>query len=68
MFLIPILQLESELYSYGGRKWTVEKQLKETKIRLPIEKMGKIQIINLWKIILSHVRLVAIFNHCRFLR
>lgn len=41
MFLIPILQLESELYSYGGRKWTVEKQLKETKIRLPIEKNGK---------------------------
>lgn len=41
MFLIPILQLESELYSYGGRKWTVEKQLKETKIRLPIEKNGE---------------------------
>lgn len=40
MFLIPVLQLESELYSYGGRKWTVEKQLKETKIRLPIEKNG----------------------------
>jgi len=41
MFLIPVLQLESELYSYGGRKWTVEKQLKETRIRLPIEKNGE---------------------------
>lgn len=36
-FLIPILNLESELYSYGGRKWTVEKQLKETRIKLPVE-------------------------------
>lgn len=35
-FLIPILKLESERYSYGGRKWTVEKQLKETKILLPV--------------------------------
>lgn len=38
LFLIPILKLESEMYSYGGRKWTVEKQLKETIIQLPIDK------------------------------
>lgn len=37
MFLIPILKLESEMYSYGGRKWTVEKQMKETLIMLPID-------------------------------
>ena len=36
LFLIPILKLESEKYSYGGRKWTVEKQLKETIIKLPV--------------------------------
>jgi len=36
MFLIQILKLESEMYSYGGRKWTVEKQLKETMIKLPV--------------------------------
>ena len=36
MFIIQILKLESEMYSYGGRKWTVEKQLKETKIKLPV--------------------------------
>lgn len=40
LFLIPILKLESEMYSYGGRKWTVEKQLKETMIKLPVEKKG----------------------------
>ena len=28
------------MYSYGGRKWTVEKQLKETKIKLPVEENG----------------------------
>ena len=37
MFLIPIFKLESEMYSYGGRKWTVEKQLKETLIKLPVD-------------------------------
>lgn len=37
MFLIPILKLESEMYSYGGRKWTVEKQMKETLIKLPVD-------------------------------
>lgn len=35
-FLIQILKLESELFSYGGRKWTVEKQLKQTMIKLPV--------------------------------
>ena len=25
------------MYAYGGRKWTVEKQLKETKIKLPVD-------------------------------
>ena len=37
MFIIPIIQLESQMYAYGGRKWTVEKQLKETKIKLPVD-------------------------------
>jgi hypothetical protein len=41
LFLIPILKLESKMYSYGGRKWTVEKQLKETAIKLPVDKNGK---------------------------
>jgi len=36
LFLIQILKLESEMYSYGGRKWTVEKQLKNTMIKLPV--------------------------------
>ncbi len=40
MFLIPILKLESEMYSYGGRKWTVEKQMKETLIKLPVDEKG----------------------------
>lgn len=40
MFFIPILKLESEMYGYGGRKWTVEKQLKKTKIKLPVNKAG----------------------------
>ena len=40
-FLIPILKLESELYSYGGRKWTVEKQLKETVLKLPADENGE---------------------------
>lgn len=40
LFLIPILKLESEMYSYGGRKWTVEKQLKETAIKLPVDEKG----------------------------
>lgn len=40
LFLIPILKLESEMYSYGGRKWTVEKQLKETNIKLPVDEKG----------------------------
>lgn len=37
LFLIPIIQLESQMYAYGGRKWTVEQQLKETKIKLPVD-------------------------------
>lgn len=37
MFLIQILKLEAELYSYGGRKWTVEQQLKNTYIKLPVK-------------------------------
>lgn len=41
LFLIPILNLESEMYSYGGRKWTVEKQLKETMIMLPVVANGE---------------------------
>jgi len=40
MFLIPIIQLESEMYTYGGRKWTVEEQLKKTKIKLPVDTNG----------------------------
>ncbi|MCH5320191.1 MAG: restriction endonuclease subunit S [Eubacterium sp.] len=36
-FLIQILKIEAEMYSYGGRKWTVEKQLKNTKIKLPVD-------------------------------
>ena len=40
MFIIPIIQLESQMYAYGGRKWTVEQQLKETKIKLPIDEKG----------------------------
>lgn len=40
IFIIQILKLESELYSYGGRKWTVEKQLKNTIIKLPISDKG----------------------------
>ena len=37
MFLIPILQLEAEMYSYGGRKWAVDEQLLKTKIKLPVD-------------------------------
>lgn len=37
-FIIQILKLEAEMYSYGGRKWTVEQQLKNTMIKLPINK------------------------------
>lgn len=28
------------MYSYGGRKWTVEKQLKGTRVRLPVTESG----------------------------
>jgi len=42
MFLITILKLESQMYSYGGRKWTVEQQLKQTILRLPATKDGRI--------------------------
>lgn len=35
LFLIQILKLEAEMYSYGGRKWTVEQQLKNTILKLP---------------------------------
>lgn len=41
LFLIPILKLESEMYSYGGRKWTVDKQLKETVLKLPVDEKGE---------------------------
>lgn len=41
LFLIQILKLEAEMYSYGGRKWTVEKQLKNTIIMLPIDNNGE---------------------------
>lgn len=40
MFLITVIKLEAELYSYGGRKWTVEKQLKNTDLYLPADKNG----------------------------
>lgn len=39
-FLIQILKIEATLYSYGGRKWTVEQQLKNTKIKLPLDENG----------------------------
>ncbi len=37
MFLITVIKLEAEMYSYGGRKWTVEKQLKNTNLYLPVD-------------------------------
>lgn len=37
LFIIGILKKESEMYSYGGRKWTVEQQLKNTNIQLPVD-------------------------------
>ena len=40
LFLITIIKLEAELYSYGGRKWTVEKQLKNTDLYLPVDENG----------------------------
>lgn len=40
LFLIAIIKLEAKLYSYGGRKWTVEKQLKNTNLYLPVRKDG----------------------------
>lgn len=40
-FLIPIIRLEAGMYSYGGRKWTVEKQLKGTRLRLPVTAAGE---------------------------
>lgn len=39
-FLIQIIKLEAGMYSYGGRKWTVEKQLKGTRVRLPVTESG----------------------------
>ena len=36
LFLISIIKLEAEMYSYGGRKWTVEQQLKNTSLYLPV--------------------------------
>ena len=41
LFLIQILKLEAQMYSYGGRKWTVEQQLKKTKILLPVNDFGE---------------------------
>lgn len=40
-FIIPILKHEATMYAYGGRKWTVKKQLKKTKLKLPIDETGK---------------------------
>ena len=40
-FLIPILKLESEMYAYGGRKWTVDQQLANTSIKLPVNTDGE---------------------------
>lgn len=40
MFLIPILQLEAEMYSYGGRKWAVNEQLLKTEIKVPVDGNG----------------------------
>lgn len=40
-FIIQIIKLEAKMYSYGGRKWTVEKQLKNTKIKLPVDINGE---------------------------
>ena len=40
MFLIQILKLEAGMYSYGGRKWTVEQQLKNTNLQLPADNNG----------------------------
>ena len=39
-FLIQIIKLEAGMYSYGGRKWTVEKQLKGTRVRFPVTESG----------------------------
>ena len=41
LFLISIIKLESEMYSYGGRKWTVEQQLKNTNLYLPVDNAGE---------------------------
>lgn len=41
IFLIEILKLESKMFSYGGRKWTVEQQLKATEIKLPVGEDGE---------------------------
>ena len=41
MFLIAIIKLEAEMYSYGGRKWTVEKQLKNTQLYLPVDEKNE---------------------------
>lgn len=40
-FLIQVIKLESEMYSYGGRKWTVEQQLKSTALYLPVTEEGE---------------------------
>lgn len=37
IFLITVIKLEAEMYSYGGRKWTVERQLKNTNLYLPVD-------------------------------
>lgn len=41
LFLITIIHLEAQLYSYGGRKWTVDQQLKNTSIYLPTDEFGE---------------------------
>lgn len=40
LFLIAIIKLEAKMYSYGGRKWTVEQQLKNTNLYLPADENG----------------------------
>ena len=52
IFLIQVLKLEAEMYSYGGRKWTVEKQLKNTKIKLPINDNNEPD----WKYMESYIK------------
>ena len=38
-FLIAVLRMEKFRYDYG-RKWTVDKQMKDTQIKLPVDAHG----------------------------